>query len=164
MCSRLWSATWRLSSSSHILPDVQAAQIMLRVGDLRSYCRFMAQVGIRPSQKWRSGLEEKKPSRLIAENFINGRWFNLDVFFLLVGFSPKPTRYCFFRKISLLLPDAPKEFPGAPFWGHEGLEMLQMEGGSVKGKINAVFVGLLSSLGKNESHHYIIMMIHCQMP
>ena len=42
----------------------------------------------------------------------------------------------FFQKISLLLPDAQKEFPGTPFWEHEGVEMLQMEGGIVKGKKN----------------------------
>jgi len=42
----------------------------------------------------------------------------------------------FFQKISLLLPDAQKEFPGTPFWEHEGVEMLQMEGGIVQGKKN----------------------------
>lgn len=148
---------WRLSSSSHILLDVQAAQIMLRVGDLRSYCRFMAQVGIRIPKNGGPVWKKKKPSRLIAENFINGRWLNYVKFgccFFCCWFFSKTYGVCFFGRFPYNLLDAQKEFPGTPFWWHEGLEMLQMEGGSVKGKINAVFVGLFCSFGKNESHHY----------
>lgn len=68
---------------SHLPCPFQAAQIMLRVGDLRSYCRFMAQVGIRPSQNGGPGSEEKHAEGFIAENFTHGRWFNLGGFLLV---------------------------------------------------------------------------------
>lgn len=96
VCSRLWSATWRLSSS-HILPDVQAAQIMLRVGDLRSYCRFMAQVGIRPSQNRGPGSEENMPKVSLPKISYMEDMVKFRMFFFVVFFS-KTYRYWFFGR------------------------------------------------------------------